>query len=440
MEGGFRFMAYGGVHLLCTGDLHLGRYPSQVPSSLHMERLSPIFIWQKVVAIAIRDQVDALVITGDVVDEENRYYEAYGPFEAGVRELGERGITVLAVAGNHDYDTLPRLAQHLASPYFSCLGTGGRWEQKTICKGGRPVLTVMGWSYPTRRVKENPLDGFQPPGGDVPAVGLLHTALDMVSSSYAPVTSAQLQGMGMVGWILGHIHSGACIKENPPFILYPGSPQPLHPAETGVHGVWEVIIHPQNVHMKRIPLATLEYVHLTLDLSPLKEVEELPAFLSARIWEEIKGGGFSCPDRERVICQVTLTGRTPLHQAIHAQREQLTEELRFTVEGTPVIIEKLVNETRPRVQLEDLVQGKSPVALLAGYLLDLEQQGRDYLPEELIGEVETALHTAYSSNSYYPLRAHNSMKPPGREEALAFLKKQAWLLLDTLLLQKEEGP
>lgn len=428
------------IHLLCTGDLHLGRYPSRIPPSDQGERLSPTFIWHIIVEKALRDEVDVVVIAGDVVDEKNRYYEAFGPFEAGVKELGEKGIDVITVGGNHDYNTMFHLAEQIDSPYFSCLGKDGHWEKKTIKRGETPILNIMGWSYPTRLVRHNPLDMFKPPPGDLPALGLLHAELDNSSSSYAPTASSQLQGTGLVGWVLGHIHKPHIVREIPPFILYPGSPQPLDPGDLGVHGVWDLFIgSSQNVELKKQPLATLEYANVCLDLSGLKRMEELPAFLSRRIREDLEIREESSPNREIFICRVALEGRTELYHQIDGELDRLKEELRLTGEGSTVIIDKLVNRTRPSVDLKALSQGSSPVSLLAQLLLNLEQGLKDNRSEDLVRRVEAALLSAYRSNAYSPLRVQSWVDLPGREEALAILKQKAWLLLDTLLAQKEGG-
>lgn len=73
------------VSILCTSDIHIGRHPTRIPTDLDGPNFSPKAIWQSTVDEAIDRDVDAVVVTGDVVDRENRYFEAYGAFEEGVR-------------------------------------------------------------------------------------------------------------------------------------------------------------------------------------------------------------------------------------------------------------------------------------------------------------------------------------------------------------------
>ena len=84
------------LNLLCTGDVHLGRHPTRIPSEIDGQQFSPKSVWQSTVNEAIRRRVDAVVITGDVVDRENRYFEAYGAFEAGISRLEAEEIPVVA--------------------------------------------------------------------------------------------------------------------------------------------------------------------------------------------------------------------------------------------------------------------------------------------------------------------------------------------------------
>ncbi|MEF8866370.1 MAG: metallophosphoesterase, partial [Salinibacter sp.] len=99
-------MASAPCRILCTGDLHLGRYPSGVHSRDREWAVDRV--WENTVSYAIQQAVDGVVLTGDVVDAQNKRYEALGPLQRGLRRLGDAGIPVVAVAGNHDFDALPR--------------------------------------------------------------------------------------------------------------------------------------------------------------------------------------------------------------------------------------------------------------------------------------------------------------------------------------------
>src|SRR5699024_5329588 len=106
------------MKILVTGDIHLGRRSGAIDSSsLHG---STRYIWEEIVNRAILYSVDVVVLTGDVVDRDNRYFEAIGPLQEGFEKLENAGIQVVAVAGNHDFDVLPELldARHFSNVHF----------------------------------------------------------------------------------------------------------------------------------------------------------------------------------------------------------------------------------------------------------------------------------------------------------------------------------
>jgi len=107
--------------LLCTGDVHLGRRPSRVPPEDDMLAVS--YVWKRFIDAAIDRDVDAVVLTGDIVDAENKMYEAFGALERGIQQLLAADISVVAVAGNHDYDAFPRLVSALDDERFHTCGS-----------------------------------------------------------------------------------------------------------------------------------------------------------------------------------------------------------------------------------------------------------------------------------------------------------------------------
>src|SRR4030095_15964312 len=115
------------LEILAIGDLHLGRRPGRLPPGFDSADLSPRAAWRAAVAEARRRKVDAVLLLGDVVDDERAFFEAYSSLREQVRNLIDDGIQVVAIAGNHDVDVLPRLAREV--PGLRVLGERGRWEE-----------------------------------------------------------------------------------------------------------------------------------------------------------------------------------------------------------------------------------------------------------------------------------------------------------------------
>src|SRR4029079_11810113 len=121
------------------------------------------------------------------------------------------------------------------------LGQQQRWERHTIRDAdGRPRLHIDGWSFANEHVADDPSATYPfPPASDAPVLGLLHADLDAVERRYAAVKLRDLRRLPVTCWLLGHIHVPRIWQEpGQPNVLYPGSPFPLDPGESGKHGVW----------------------------------------------------------------------------------------------------------------------------------------------------------------------------------------------------------
>lgn len=83
---------------LHIADVHLGKYQHQ-----SAERYGDYFVaLQSVVDHALREKVDALLIAGDLFDEQEPAAETIRRAARALRPLRENGIPVYAIEGNHD--------------------------------------------------------------------------------------------------------------------------------------------------------------------------------------------------------------------------------------------------------------------------------------------------------------------------------------------------
>lgn len=431
-------MQGGNLNLLCTGDVHLGRHPTQIPSEIDGQQFSPKSVWQSTIDEAIRRRVDAVVVTGDIVDRENRYFEAYGAFEAGITRLEEEDIPVVVVSGNHDYDVLPRLVRELDHENLHLVGDGGNWDRWTLSQDGEPQLHVHGWSFPREHVVSSPLEEYNLSNdSEVPIIGLLHADLDSPGSQYGPVQFKELLDKPVDGWLLGHIHKPVVHNEQDPFVFYPGSPQALDPGERDSHGPWELqITNRGELTAEQIPLATIRYSRFEVDVSEADDLKAIPSLIRERIEDRIQSG-VEIGALELLLARVRLTGRTAAHSEIHRQRESIEVDLEFKVETTPVRIESIDVDTRPAVDLEDLAGGESPAAYLADLLLAIENGNvtDEYGP--VVQDALRSIRTAQESGAYRELRRQGRLDSPEEADAVSLLESQARLLLDTLIEQKE---
>lgn len=430
------------MKFLCTGDIHIGRRPVRLPGHLDTRRFSASAAWDAIVEHAVAERVDGVMLTGDVVDRSNRFFEAYGPLERGVRRLAEAGIDVFAVAGNHDFDVLPRLIESVGAERFHLLGRGGRWERVTIQRDGAGPCHIAGWSFPAEHVRTNPLETWNLPGtGDAPTIGLLHADLDQAGSRYAPVSLADLQTRPVSLWLLGHIHHPRLHEASgqAPRVLYPGSPEPLDPSESGPHGPWLTDVESAySVRVWQVPLARVRYDRLDVDLTGVGDWDEARGRMATAVREHLQAVSDQGGAVEHVRCRLRLWGRTPLHRRLCDGVAEVASDLEVSLGSLVATVDRLEIETRPPVDLGALSGGRGAAATLARLLLTLEQNGLDGPQASLIQRARQQMVGVYRAKPYSRLHANiEEDHSPDTAAARETLLRQGWLLLDALLAQRE---
>jgi len=428
------------LKLLIAGDLHLGRASSRVSAQADSDVTARAAL-DRLVDAAISENADLLCLTGDVADESNRFWEALGPLTRGITRLAEEGIVTLAVSGNHDHDVLPRLAEQLDSQAFRLLGRGGSWERYTHEVNGEPVLHVDGWSFPQERVRTSPVDEYEPQhDAAVPTVAMVHGDLDVVTSPYAPLERQRLLAFPILGWLLGHIHAPMCEEQDGrPFLFYPGSPQALDPGETGEHGaVLGELQHGEFLPLRRIPLSTVRYDALDVDLSG---VEDESAFVR-RIRESIEACVSSAAQEgsgvlKNLSLRLNLTGRTVIAGELRTEARGLENDFETTVDGVHVSVDRVRLDVLPEIDLQEHAQVNTPPGMVARLLLDIEHNESTM---DMSAETQRLLHTARQRiedqrrNNVYTSVSDGERKP-SEDEIRRVVREQAETLLTELLEQ-----
>jgi len=452
------------MKLLCCGDLHIGRRSSRVPDDVEGRRFSCAAALEAVVRLAVEEQVDAVLFAGDVIERSNRYFEAVGPLERGLLRLARERIPVCAVAGNHDFDVLDRVA---ASPGADAqadggdaqdgavelglrlLGRGGRWERALVRGRDGSEFLVDGWSFPREHFATSPLDDYDPaklrprPAGR-PVVGLLHADLDQLASRYAPTSSERLRERPVAAWVVGHVHKPSVRAGEGAFLLVPGSVQALGLGEPGPHGPWVLTLErleETRVAARQVPLSSARYDRVVVDLASVEDEAELERRVVAAIRshrDEVLGS----PGAEALAylgCTVRFTGRTPLHSVLSETERRLLDDLDLARDGVRVRVERVERQTRPAFDLDDVARSHDPAGILARALRDLERgaaaEVRDEL-EELLRDGTAAAVSVHRSRPYEPLDADPE---PDDAATRDLLLSQGYVLLDALLAQKERA-
>ena len=439
------------MRLLCASDLHLGRQPAGLPDHLGLDpaRTATSTVWDNLVELALNEHVDAVLLAGNMIDRENRFFEPLGPLERGLTTFGRHDIPVYAIAGDHDFDALRRIADTEPTGAFHVIGRDGRWEQVTIEAGDGSAVTVLGWSAPGPTHPGSPFAGFTPPQHpEGPVIALLHASIAEerpVPGDYAPITRHDLGGWPVDLWIAGHGHTPHFDTDDVVPLLEPGSGSPLDPGERGPRGAWIVDIaeteSARTVNARLVPLSPVRFTAIDLDLTGVTDLGDVETRLVGAVHDALRketnddpGGHLIC-----VGCQLGIHGQTPLH----AQIPELVHDLARTIdvqEGTVIAaIGSVAIDTRPPIDLEPLVRRPDPVGELARLLTELEashESGFDRLSAAHLGLLQrttTRLQAAHRSRVFASVAGDPE---PDAAMARTHLRREGWSLLDALIQQR----
>ena len=339
------------ARLLVSGDFHLGRYPSRVPPSDPSLAIEAVV--RSLVDQAIERSVDAVVLTGDVADESNKYFEAYGVLERTLHRLVDAGIPRRGRRGQ------PRLrrarlrrrrrrAGHHGPGPGPDLGGGAAGRS-----GGREAVRFVGWSYAGPHVHASPMASWPGVRGDVPVIGIAPRRPRRGGQLLRPRHLRRPPGVRGVGVAAGpRPHRPRRVRpigRRAVGALPPGSPQPLDPGEPGPHGAWLVeVADDGGVRAEAVPLATVRYDRLAVDLAETTDETEVRERIAVALREHGAALRRSSPALRRAVVRLVLTGRTRAFRAVGAVVDELEAGGETTAGGLTVTIDRVVTTARDR--------------------------------------------------------------------------------------------
>ncbi len=471
------------MKFLCLGDIHLGRTPSRLPAALGESRpilgVGPAAAFRRCVDYALDHDIAALLLAGDVIDDEDDFYEACGELRRGIERLAEAEVPVIAVNGNHDGQTLPRLADILAldgkagslggvlrGGGFYLLGRGGRWETLTLEDKSGAAVHLLGWSFPSPVVRNSPLETLLPLGPRLPdldarrgpVIGLLHCDRDAPGSRWAPVRSSDLAAAPVDAWLLGHIHKSDALTAPRP-MGYLGSLTGLDPGEAGPHGPWILECTPAGLDIEHLPLAPLRWEEVEVSLEGIEGYEDVGVRIEDAIGRLHRGivDGYSKArfdaGKERaslhplaVGCRLRFCGRISGRRGIERrlESEDLIDNFDIEQKGIRYFVHDWRMETRPPIDLDDLARGSDPLALLARRILALRSKDKKPEDEALRRSLIDGFRQRLERRRHRGAFRRVAGSPPDDETVAGLLEEAAFSALDALQEQrrdpeKEEG-
>lgn len=273
------------IKFIHTADLHLDspfKGLSHLPSPIFEKLKESTFTsFNQIIELAIREQVDFVLIAGDLFDDHIRSLKAQISLRKGFEKLEKSGIFVYIIHGNHD-------------------NLGGSWAQIAwpenvyffpkdvtvipFIKNGKTAAHIYGFSYEKREVTESMIKYYDKKEGAVFHIGMLHGNLEGKEDhdQYAPFTVNQLLEKNFDYWALGHIHKKQVLHEYPPYMIYPGNIQGRHRKETGEKGCFIIELNKAEPKQRFVPCASVVWETENVAIDHLKTVDELMIAIKKR--------------------------------------------------------------------------------------------------------------------------------------------------------------
>ncbi len=426
------------IKILATGDLHLGKKSSSVPESA--EESSTKFTWNRIVDWLIKNRIDILVLTGDIVDQDNRYFEAIGPLQSGFAKLKQADIAVYMVAGNHDFNVLPQIAGTGKYDNVHLLGINGEWEVETFSKNGEQIQFV-GWSFPNQFETRDPLLDFNGISLDsnFPAIGLLHGDVDTPESKYAPLNSRRFLKKSVNAWILGHIHKPQILRESDPYICYPGSLHALSSKEPGVHGpILLTIENKDDIEINWVPISPVRYENISIDITNSSDEESLRDTVTSGLLDDANTRIEELGEVSFLIYDVSLEGEHANIKDLEIWTRQIVEDYDHEIETeTRLSVRKVFVNVRPKLEnIDELAKQSTPAGVLAKTILAIRNEDTTEFLDKLVENWKQNYKKVISSGTYQPLHSTGRLDDKNDLEVRQYILYECNHLLGELIRQQ----
>lgn len=211
---------------------------------------------------ALEHRVHALMIAGDLVDQESCAYDTAAFIRGQLARLHRSGIAVFYAHGNHD----PASSALDLPPWVETFDSRYARMVEVRDGAGQVVGAVVGAGFTRSQEYDSLVASYPRRHGRIPTVGLMHTQLAEEAgrgTPYAPVSLAQLEALQYDYWALGHIHRRQSYGQH---IQYSGCLCGAGYGDTGPQGGLLVEVAGQGTPSIRfLPLARMQWERETLE-------------------------------------------------------------------------------------------------------------------------------------------------------------------------------
>lgn len=277
------------MHFLHAADLHLDRpYEDMLSYGDEMERMvkdAPYIALERMIDAAIADQVDFVLLAGDLFDGDRASVQAQLFFLQQLQRLDEENIPSLLIHGNHD--PLLNSASQLELP-ASCHVFSREVETIYLTSQKNERLAISGFSYDSRWIKDSMMKKFPARKHHVDYhLGLYHGQLAYGEGEplYAPFRVEEIDQLNYDYFALGHIHRMQALPSQS-LAYYAGTLSGRSRKETGPKGYLDIMVDEGQWEVTPIAVSPVQYENLQIKVENCQHWQDVLDQLLSAIFKQ----------------------------------------------------------------------------------------------------------------------------------------------------------
>lgn len=315
-------------------DVHLGAAPD-MPKGFTGDRSAEIWqTFREVLARAKEDQVDFLLITGDLFHRQPLLRELK---EVDYLFASISPVRVILQAGNHDY--LRHDSRYLN---FNFSNNVVMFKEEEIqCLFFEQEQTyIYGNSYQHIEIETPMYDYIKPLYKPGIHILMAHGG----DGKHIPMNLKQILGAGFDYVAMGHIHKPAFYSQGK--MAYAGALVPIDINDVGTHGYVKGEITEEGIHTLFVPTGGREYVHLEIMVE------------SGMTWSEVM---------DHIVSEIRRIGKKHLYKVILKGFTTADIDKDYAVIAMLGNIVAIQDETLPDIDVDALYEANRD-NLIGGYI------------------------------------------------------------------------
>ncbi|SCY97084.1 metallophosphoesterase family protein [Alkaliphilus peptidifermentans] len=348
----FKFIHIGDVHL----DTHFYSRDTDLRERL---RNSLRDSFNRVINTCIEERVQALLIAGDLFDNDKLSFQTEVFLLKRFSKLKEHDIQVFYATGNHDPGDINYRANSIKWPENVHLINDESIRVIEVIKENEVLAKIVSVGHKCKKEARNLIKEFPVKDVNIPVVGLVHAMVTSASGieghdRYLPCTLDDLKEKKYDYWALGHIHQAQQVANES--IYYSGNLQGRNPREMGAKGGYLVTIDP----IGSITASFISFSHINWQTITINGMEGITTYqdLKSYLIDKIEAFFESNPHHtQELILRLQLEGRCFLKKAFDNSEDvaQLEEDIKLHF-GL-LSIEIKTNNLLPSINAEVYIEG-----------------------------------------------------------------------------------